>query len=675
MSSTANDEDPWQIETIEESQHHPSQAEEASQDDSNVSVRRSSRLASKSVTSPSICNWPLPKILETLFRNHIPAPTGASHEELFTLLCENIDVQTADSAPPPPFSSKKQVQKRKNIDPPLVPATAAPKRTGGHVGPVPTGNSTVPSSDPVLSALSSIQSSLSDMTTRIQALESGSAPKSTNPASATVRLPLASELQDHDDITQRLFPGGGRGEKCSPCVHRLTFFFPPAAAISQQLRSQIIAGNDTNLVKILLSSEFNDRRIVDCGDVSVMLKDSDPRLLKTLTLAEFNVAFGVYRDVICEVYPSRRAELDTYLAVISDLALSYGGTLFYEYHKSFSAKAAMFIQRFNQRLDWSVVDLTLISRHFTGHQALSCSICGSHAHTPNLCPKSVSLQTSKPGPSFQTVDSKVMPLATPLCYNFNENVSVMPVNVSYVSAFIVHCFESRRMQPSSIKCMVAGIQFHLRCLDPSCLSLLENPSIRLLLNGLKREKPQGKDPRLPFSLTLLQKLITRLREGCFGSYSDLLLESVLLTAFYGFLRGGEFSTRTDSFDPSKDLTISDLSLYTHHFTVFLKHSKTDKNKDGTIIFISETNTEEGKPLSRAWFGSHLRLLCKYCGLPPERYTAHSLRIGAATTAASSTPVSTLKAMGRWTSAAYERYLRPDAQIILEAQKAMSTTLI
>ena len=60
----------------------------------------------------------------------------------------------------------------------------------------------------------------------------------------------------------------------------------------------------------------------------MILKESDPRLSKTLTLAEFNVAFGVYRDTICEVYPSRRAELDTYLAIISDLALSYGGTLF-----------------------------------------------------------------------------------------------------------------------------------------------------------------------------------------------------------------------------------------------------------------------------------------------------------------------------------------------------------
>lgn len=129
-------------------------------------------------------------------------------------------------------------------------------------------------------------------------------------------------------------------------------FFPPAAAISPHLQSQILAGNDVNLVKILLSSELTDRRIVDCGDVSVMLKDGDPRLSQTLTLAEFNVAFGVFRDVICEVYATRRAELDSYLAIISDPAMTYGGTLFYEYHKSFSAKVAMFVHRLKQRLDW-----------------------------------------------------------------------------------------------------------------------------------------------------------------------------------------------------------------------------------------------------------------------------------------------------------------------------------
>ena len=285
---------------------------------------------------------------------------------------------------------------------------------------------------------------------------------------------------------------------------------------------------------------------------------------------------------------------------------------------------------------------------------------------------------------------------TSFCATFSAEV--LPVNISIICAFLVHCFESRKMQPSSIKGLVAGIQFHLRCLDPSTISLLGNPSVRLLLNGLKKEKPQGNDIRLPFTPTLLKKLITYLRGGCFGQYTDLLLETVFLTAFYGFLRGGEFTTRTGSFDPSHDLTIADVSINPHHFSLLLKHSKTDRDRKGSSVIISESNsafcplssmtqymksrprasnqeplfaTEEGNPMSRAWFASRLRLLCQTCGLPPERYTPHSFRIGAATTAATVAPVATLKAMGRWSSSAYQRYLRPEAQAILDAQKAMS----
>ena len=77
-----------------------------------------------------------------------------------------------------------------------------------------------------------------------------------------------------------------------------------------------------------------------------------------------------------------------------------------------------------------------------------------------------------------------------------------------------------------------------------------------------------------------------MREGCFGAYSDQLLETVLLTAFYGFLRGGEFSTLTESFDPSHDLTFSDVTINSHYFTLFLKHSKPDRNKEGSIIYLT-----------------------------------------------------------------------------------------
>ena len=211
-------------------------------------------------------------------------------------------------------------------------------------------------------------------------------------------------------------------------------FLSPAAGISAHLRSQILAGTDINLVKILLcASDSVDRRVVECGEVSVFLKGCDPRMSKNLTLPEFYVAFGVFRDMLCEAYPERHMELDTYLALISDLAMRYGGTLFYEYHKSFSAKAALYVQKFNILLDWSVLNLDLVSRVFTGHMPMCCSVCGSLAHTVNLCPRMVfapPAKEEKSGCGASTSGGragrrKVLPSFggnTSLCINYNERV-------------------------------------------------------------------------------------------------------------------------------------------------------------------------------------------------------------------------------------------------------------
>ena len=277
-------------------------------------------------------------------------------------------------------------------------------------------------------------------------------------------------------------------------------------------------------------------------------------------------------------------------------------------------------------------------------------------------------------------------------------VSPRPVNMSVLCAFIVHCFESQKLHPSSIKALVSGIQFNVRCSEPSACSLLGNPSIRLLMNGLRKQRPETKDKRLPITLPLLHTLVSNLRQGCFGPYVDTLLESVFFTAFYGFLRCGEFTSRCATFDPCRDLTLSDVSVASDMFTVVLKHSKTDVACRGTPIVIARTNcvfcplssmsryllcrpratpseplfvTDEGKAMTRSWFAQRLRVLCVRCGLAPELYTAHCFRIGAATWASSKVPTATLKMMGRWSSSAYERYVRPNALDILGAQRSMS----
>lgn len=52
----------------------------------------------------------------------------------------------------------------------------------------------------------------------------------------------------------------------------------------------------------------------------MVLKTKDPRLNLKLGLAEFVLAFGIYRDIICSGSPSRREELDLYLHKVTDLA-------------------------------------------------------------------------------------------------------------------------------------------------------------------------------------------------------------------------------------------------------------------------------------------------------------------------------------------------------------------
>ena len=79
------------------------------------------------------------------------------------------------------------------------------------------------------------------------------------------------------------------------------------------MRKNIIEGKDVNLAALLIpyySGPMNndDRLSVDnCHN-----RKPDPRLNRNLSLNEFMKAFGIYKNVMCQAYPSRREELDMY---------------------------------------------------------------------------------------------------------------------------------------------------------------------------------------------------------------------------------------------------------------------------------------------------------------------------------------------------------------------------
>lgn len=153
----------------------------------------------------------------------------------------------------------------------------------------------------------------------------------------------------------------------------------------------------------------------------------------------------------------------------------------------------------------------------------------------------------------------------------------------------------------------------------------------------------------------MHKLVSRLRKGCFSLYIDVKVGSSSANGLL-WVSQVQWIYNQISFNPQHDLTFSDLTLEEHMFSIFLKHSKSDRSCQGTQIIIAKTNTifcpfssmmkflrhcflphqsapliiiDGCKPLTRSWFSSKLGDLCLSCSLSPECYSPHSLRIGAA----------------------------------------------
>jgi len=132
--------------------------------------------------------------------------------------------------------------------------------------------------------------------------------------------------------------------------------------------------------------------------------------------------------------------------------------------------------------------------------------------------------------------------------------------------------------------------------------------------------------------------------------------------------------------------------------VRIKTSKTDPFRKGVIAYLSRTNNNlcpvgavaaylavrgrsagpffklsSGLPLSREVLVSRLRAALCPSGLEVGKYSSHSFRIRAATTAAAvGIEDSLIKTLGRWKSAAYLLYVRvPRAQLASVFKVAVS----
>ena len=134
--------------------------------------------------------------------------------------------------------------------------------------------------------------------------------------------------------------------------------------------------------------------------------------------------------------------------------------------------------------------------------------------------------------------------------------------------FVAQCFSFLQLKYSTIKTYQ----------DPCCF-VNGQPFLRLqtILKAVKKSQDNVVKPRLPITAEMLSKMCNVLRSGFLGPYEDLVLETALCLAFFRFLRCGEFTSQSNTFDPVTYLSIGDIQFHIHekYFSLQLKRSKTD----------------------------------------------------------------------------------------------------
>ncbi|XP_021348407.1 uncharacterized protein LOC110447193 [Mizuhopecten yessoensis] len=265
--------------------------------------------------------------------------------------------------------------------------------------------------------------------------------------------------------------------------------------------------------------------------------------------------------------------------------------------------------------------------------------------------------------------------------------------------FAAHCFNSK-LSHNTVKLYLCGIRF--MCLQQNIAYPVAKDMPRLfsVLNGIKRSQAKPTRPRHPITFNILKEVCVFLRKTTHRLFDDVLLETVCIVAFFGFLRCGEFTVKS-KFDSSIHLCVKDLAILQDCVILTLKCSKTDPFRKGIAIKLFKTDNyicpynacrqyitarlqqnpspldplfanHDGNALSRNTFLARFKHTLKCVGINPDMYNGHSFRIGAATTAAAvQVEDHMIKVLGRWSSDAYCRYIRTPQDSIRKAQRSMA----
>ena len=248
---------------------------------------------------------------------------------------------------------------------------------------------------------------------------------------------------------------------------------------------------------------------------------------------------------------------------------------------------------------------------------------------------------------------------------------------------------------SNVKLHMAAIK-HFATVRGSYIDFRGFHRLYLVTRGIKRS--HGKRFSLPKRSPITPDLLHIIHQNLFNSsklYSDkLMIWAAITMAYFGFLRVSEYtSSHKTKFDPLSTLLFRDVSVTDDTAQIEIKASKTDPFRQGITIRLAANDTMlcpvhsllqylSSRPTFQGPFfvyrnGTFLtrrdlnQILTQYTG-GIANTTSHSLRIGAATTAAAmGCPKWLIMSMGRWASDCFRRYIRIPHHTIINTSHVLA----
>lgn len=278
-------------------------------------------------------------------------------------------------------------------------------------------------------------------------------------------------------------------------------------------------------------------------------------------------------------------------------------------------------------------------------------------------------------------------------FDFCSMLNIQPIPLSQDDLGRYIAYLSRRLVFSSIRQYLNVVRLlHLEAGFGNPLA--DNWYVSSILKGVKRVKGDSVKQKLPMTLELLSRIFLFLN---LSSPCDRVFWAVCVVGFFSFFRKSNLLIPSpELFDPTRHLCATDVQFTAEGAVLSVRWSKVIQFQQRLLriplpkipnshfcpssallcihldiphqsapcpLFSYRTSDHSVVPLTIASFTRKLQSCMIALGIPPDRYSGHSLRRGGATFGLQcGLPVDLIKIQGDWKSNCVERYLESSFQL-------------